>query len=183
MVIFSLLNQSSNCYQSSRVGPQQGFFCLMLPAPVVPDEVLRLGNKRKLCSLIKEWRGESASSRARALLTGCGRGCFTGTTSWGGVGFSLGSRCLLLRLQLLVWGPGSLHTVPQLTCRAAFSHQELWSEVPDARLLHMAPHEQVKKVRLYYPNCIFIPWELFMGFAGDKTLISMVVPDILWCWC
>ena len=47
----------------------------------------------------------------------------------------------------------------------------------------MAPHEQVKKVRLYYPNCIFIPWELFMGFAGDKTLISMVVPDILWCWC
>ena len=115
MVIFSLLNQS-------RVGPQQGFFCLMLPAPVVPDEVLRLGNKRELCSLIKEWRGESSSSRARALLMGCGRGCFIGTTSWGGVGFSLGSRCMLLRLQLLVWGPESLHMVPQLTCRAAFSH-------------------------------------------------------------
>lgn len=51
---------------------------------------------------------------------------------------------MLLRLQLVVRGAGSLHTVPQLTRRAAFSHWELWSEVPDARLLHMAPHEQVK---------------------------------------
>ena len=54
---------------------------------------------------------------------------------------------------------------------------------PDARPLHLGPYEQVKlclaqrekKVGLYYPDSIFISWELLVRFANDiSTLIATV---------
>ena len=55
----------------------------------------------------------------------------------------------------------------------AILHQEFWPEVPSARAWHhdiawmmKLDRAQRKRERLYDPDSIFIPWELFTGFAA-----------------
>ena len=118
------------CYWHSLVGPQQGSFCTTLLAPIGDGAGFR--SKGTLYSLIREWRGGSSRSRARAahaLLTGHGRGCFIGI-----LGSGAGHGVLAWRAQLCRSGSRSQCRVQGLRT-ARRRHLELSAVVALLRMV------------------------------------------------
>ena len=44
----------------------------------------------------------------------------------------------------------------------------------ERRKLEEAPRKRKKKVRLYFPDSIFISWELLLGFVSDESLLCLL---------
>lgn len=132
-----------------------------------------------------------------SFRTGCGRGCFIGFLSAAEVGVLArgdrrGAHTPDDSASAASW-PTAHRRHLEVHCRArsfcaqswadvlgaAVSQEELWSEVWGVRPLHVAPWERGhqtkpkgKKVRLYYPDSIFISLELLMCFGSDNMKIN-----------
>ena len=185
------------CYQSSRVWPQQGSFCLVSLKPIEWDSV-RFRSKGKLYSLIKERRGGSLHTRAHVLPMGGAALYGLVSRGWGTeeAEFSRGSRAAVLltgqiqgRGQRLCARPtctvlnrgvlcSSAHGPPSWGGDAAILLQELWSEALSVRPLHTVPYRQVRLVPSYFSQGP--QWALPVTLVPEKEQTIMDQSRPVW---
>ena len=165
--------------------------------PIEEDRVW-FRSKGKRYSLIKERRGATSHSRIHALQNGRWRRRFIRFSSGAGWGWgqsSCASRAGVLLTALIpdrsarggvpAHGPllpswievscaALLHTPARLCLVQPFCTWNAgWKLVSACGTLWAnetrRSTKEKKKVRLYYPDSIFISWEFLVGFAGDKS--------------
>lgn len=124
----------------------------------------------------------SREHTASPPLIGLGRASSQATGLQGRGGVLPSFTCMLLTVSppscIAVSSVASAHSLLNLNVRAAFSYEDLWSEVKCARPPAHHPYEQVtlhsaqrRKTKtldfIFYPGSIFISQELLMGSASD----------------